>query len=334
MNKKELFMSVLRNERPLKWMGNAYDPFPPFYPMVVDPITVLDSGFTGNYVDHWGATWRHFPEDPGAIPLVTDENKVIKDICHWRDYLKFPGFDGLDWGPAQEKIAGMDRENMFVMIPSYYGPFERAHALMTFEDVLIYMQTEPETMYELFGALTDWKIEAMRHVIDNLRPDIIHSHDDWGSRYSLFFSPEMFRQLLKPHYKRLCDYIHSRGVMVQWHSDGFVQGLENDILEMGADMLQGVTPQNDIVQMFRNTNGKLPMIGGIDQALIDRPGASEAAIRAECRRAINDYAAAGPFLPGVCSVLCITPGIDPIIIDELNSYGAAYVASLKNTVFC
>lgn len=44
--------------------------------------------------DVWG-THISFPQDaPAAVPIVTKENQVIKDITHWRDYVKVPDLIG------------------------------------------------------------------------------------------------------------------------------------------------------------------------------------------------------------------------------------------------
>ena len=59
MNKKELFMSALRNEKPMKWMGYAFDPFPKvMFNCIMDPISVWDILFIQgeNVLDHWGVT--------------------------------------------------------------------------------------------------------------------------------------------------------------------------------------------------------------------------------------------------------------------------------------
>lgn len=327
MNGKQQFLKMLDGGEP-EYMGYAFNAFPPGFPVVWDPVTMLDASFSGErYTDLWGAVWRHTPEDPGAVPLVTDETEVIKDVAHWRDYVKFPSLDGLDWSGAAAQLEHIDRETQLVMVPSFYGPFERAHSLMTFENTLINMYDEPEAMYELFGALTDWKIKALGLVIDNIHPDIIHSHDDWGHLTGLLMSPELFRELLKPHYKRLYDFIHSRGVLVQHHSDSYCMGLETDMVDMGIDMWQGVTVTNDIQKIKQNTGGKLLLLGGLDQVLIDRPDFDEAAVRAEVRRAIDAYAPGGSWLPCMPSVLPCNMQVLDIVIDECSSYGEKWLRS-------
>jgi len=328
MNPKEQFLSVLRNEQPPKWMGYAFNAFPTYkFHCVIDPISVWDIlQFSGErFVDNWGVVHRYLPTDPGIIPMVNDENKVIKDITKWRDYVHFPEIPELDWSDAKKQIDALDRETTLVMVPSFRGLFERAHCLMTFEDTLIYMYEEPEAMYELFEAYADWKIKVFEQLIDNLHPDVIHSHDDWGSRMNLFFSPDVFRKLLKPHYEKMYGYLKKRGVLIQHHADCYCQGLEEDMVDLGIDMWQGVLPSNDIKAIQKKVAGKMLLMGGLEQTLIDREDVTEEEVRAEVRRAIDEYAPGGSFLPCIPSLECINEWVTPVVIDECNRYGAEWL---------
>ncbi len=328
MNLKEMFYSALRNDQPIKWMGYAFEAFPKSqFHVVVDPISIWDILFMSGeaVMDHWGVMHRNLPGDPGIMPIVNEKNKVIKDITKWRDYVAFPEIPELDWSDAKKTIADIDRDTTMIMVPTFRGLFERAHCLMTFEDVLINLYEEPEAMNEFFAAYTDWKLRACEMIIDNLQPDIIHSHDDWGSKTSLFFSPQKFRELLKPHYARLYGYIKKRGVLVQHHADSHLQGIETDMVELGIDMWQGVLPSNDILQIKKNTQGKMLLMGGLEQTVIDRAEATEEEIRAEVRKAIDTYAPGGAYLPCISSLECINTFVTPIVIDECNRYGAEWL---------
>lgn len=328
MNKKELFLSVMRNEKPTRWMGYGFAAFPQAqFHVVIDPISIWDILFlSGEAVkDNWGVVHRFLPGDPGIIPIVNEKNAVIKDITKWRDYVTFPEIPDLDWSDAKKAVAEVDRETTLVMVPTFRGLFERAHCLMPFEECLINLYEEPEAMNEFFEAYTDWKLKVVELIIDNMQPDIIHSHDDWGSKTALFFSPDKFRELLKPHYARLYSYIKGRGVLVQHHSDTYCQGIENDMVDLGIDMWQGVLPTNDIVQIQKNTGGKMLLMGGLEQDKIDQADAPEDLIRAEVRRAIDTYAPGGAFLPCIPSLATINPHVTPIVIDECDRYGAEWL---------
>jgi hypothetical protein len=334
VTKKEQFLSVLRGDKPQKWMGYGFNAWPQImFHCIIDPITIWDILWMSgdDVVDNWGVHHRYrVGEDPGVIPLVTEENQVIKDITKWRDYVVFPEIPSdLDWSDAKKNVAAVDRNEEFVMVPTFRGLFERLHCLTTFENTLISLYEEPESCYDFFGAYTDWKLKVAEQLCDNLHPDIIHSHDDWGSKLQPFFSPAKFRELFFPHYKRLYDYYKSRGVIVQHHCDCYITGFENHLLDLGVDMWQGALPENDIIKMRENTGGKLLMMGGLDQGVIDRPPSeiTEEEIRKHVRNAIDKYAPGGAFLPCIGGIECLNAWVNPIVVDECNKYGAKWLAA-------
>ena len=334
MTNKEKFLSVMRNEQPLKWMGYGFESFTKtMYHCIMDPISIWDILFIQgeNVLDHWGVNHRYIPGvDPGVIPMVNEQNQVIKDITHWRDYVTFPEIpDDLDWASVQKQIAEVDRDNEMIMLATFRGPFERAHCLMTFEDTLINMYEEPEAMYDLFGAYIDWKLKVAKLLCDNLSFDVIQSHDDWGSKTSMFFSVDKFRELLKPHMKRLYDYYHERGIIVMHHCDCYAAELAPEMVDIGVDIWEGVLPSNNIPKVQQMTQGKMLLMGGLDQGLIDQADVSEEAVRAEVRRAIDEYAPGGAFLPCIGSIECLNAWVTPVVIDECNKYGAEWLAKQK-----
>ena len=85
-----------------------------------------------NIVDAWGVT-QSFPEGtPGAFPVHTPEKIVIKDITHWRDYVKAPQvkYPEAAWEPYLEMVDQIDRNEYFVTPMVYPGIFERCHYLL------------------------------------------------------------------------------------------------------------------------------------------------------------------------------------------------------------
>lgn len=330
MTKKELFLKSLEpTDKPI-WIGDPWSAFTEGV-VIFDPVSIMDAvlDWDEDYIalDAWGSTWRHGPDDPGAVPIVTESNKVIKDLERWRDYLKVPDISNLNWDAALDQVNAVDRNEKLVMIPTFYGMFERLHILYGFENALIAMHEEPELVTEVMTVLTDYKIEVCKQVIDHLHPDIIHSHDDWGDATRTFFSVEKWRELIKPHFVRLYDYIKSRGMLVQHHSDGVCAGLENDMVEMGIDMWQGVIPANNIHEIKKNVKGRMLLMGGLDQLRFDKEDYDEEFIRSEVRYAIDEYAPGGGFLPCIASVWTLYPEVGQIAADEMEKYGDIWMGN-------
>ena len=325
MNDKERLLSYIKGDHK-DWMGYAFTGCPRPYPFFIDPFTAAEIRHTTDcYTDWWGVPWRQSKEDPGAVPLNNEANAIIKDITEWQEFVQFPDLNEMDFEPTRQALANVNREETLVIFPGYYGPFERIHTLMPFDECLMAIYEEPEALSDLLGAIVDWRIQALEPIIDEFHPDIMHCHDDWGSDTGLFMEPGLFRKYFKPHYRRYYAFLKDKGVLVQHHNDGIGQGLETDMLDMNIDMWQGVIVSNDIMEMKKHTDGKLIYMGGLDQVKLDNPGISEEEIRAEVRRAIDTYGPGGCFLPCYPSALAINVPGQFIAMDEIDRYSEIWM---------
>ena len=274
--------------------------------------------------DRWGA-FISFPEDqPAAVPVITNENQVIKDIERWKEFVKVPDLrancsDG--WETAIANKAAIDQNEYLTMSILGTGIFEQLHFLMTFEDTLVNMMLYPDEIKELIDVITDYRLEYMKLIVENLKPDAILSHDDFGTKMSLFMSPDVWEDLFFAPYKKLYDYLHANDVMVIHHADSYCEPIVKKMAEMGCDVWQGVLPTNDIVKMTAELDGSMALFGGIDSE-IDRGDATEEEIRKETRRACDEYGKCKHFIPSYSygGPGMIYPNVEPIVIDEINKY--------------
>lgn len=302
-----------------------------FAPIAGDPVFQYVRGNrvkgTDSY-DRWG-TYISFPEDqPAAIPIVTAENQIVKDIENWRDYIKVPNLRANcsgGWETARKNKADIDASEYLSMTIMGTGIFEQLHMLMTFEDTLCNLLMYPDETHELIDVITEYRLEYMKLIVENLHPDAILSHDDFGSKTSLFMSPDVWREFFKEPYRKLYDYLHANNVLVVHHSDSYCEPIAEDLAEIGIDIWQGVLPTNDIAAITKKLDGRMALMGGIDSA-IDQADASEADIRAEVRRACDAYGHLPHFMPSYTygGPGTIYPHVEPVIIDEIERYNAEH----------
>jgi hypothetical protein len=296
-----------------------------------DPVAVYARGIRYKGMpplkDKWGTTVL-WPEDQvAAMPHVTSENKVIPDITTWRNKATVPDLAGncsdpSVWKPALEEASDIDRKENLLMAYMPTGVFEQLHFLMGFEDTLMNFLEEPEAMKDLCAAVGEYRYNYMKLIVDNLKPDIMLSHDDWGSKKSLFASPAVWREFVKPQYVRTYNYMKEKGVLIMHHADSYLEPIVEDMVELGIDIWQGVLPQNDIPKIQKQLAGRMVLMGGIDASIVDRADATQEIVRGEVRRACAAYGPGGHFIP------CITyggpgtiyPHVDPIIDDEIDKY--------------
>ena len=96
---------------------------------------------------------------------------------------------------------------------------------------------------------------------------IFHCGDDYGSQQNLLWSPEVWRQFVKPRQKQLFDLAHERGYKIMQHSCGSIVKIIPDLVEIGLDGLQPiqVTAEGmDPIELKSDFGSKLTFMGAID----------------------------------------------------------------------
>lgn len=275
--------------------------------------------------DTWGTVNIFRPGEPGQIPITTPDKLVIPDIEEWEKYLKVPSLEGFDWSETEAIAASVDRREKLVGCFCATGIFERSHFLMGFEDALVNYLMYPEEMKEILRRIKDYKLRYIELIAEHMKPDLLFYQDDWGSKNSLFLSPEVWREMLKPLEKELVEAAHSYGMIFMHHADCYCEPLAPEMEELDIDIWQGVIPQNDIVAIQKRLKGRMGLQGGIDAQKIDAYNTTEEEIRAEVRRAIDTYCPAGKFFPGMTGGTCYIPEHGKIYLEELHSYGREWI---------
>ena len=323
MTPRENVMAVFNRQQP-----DYYGDFMPALEFVPDPVFLRDRipQDGEHHKDSWGTVYCFKPGTPGAHPVVNDETAVIKNIENWKNELKVPTLDDLDWSDAIDLAAKVDRNEKFCATFCSGGLFERSHHLMGMQTALVNYMQYPDEMAGILRQIADFKIEYLKLAAKHFQPDIVFFHDDWGTKLNVFLPPEVWRELIKPLHTEIIKTAHECGIMFMHHADCVCQPLVEDMVEMGIDVWQGTIPQNDIVEIQRITEGKLPMVGGIDGPKIDVENITEEEIRAEVRRAFDTYCPGGRFYPSIANGRCFRDWNNDIYLDELESYGKIYAS--------
>jgi len=243
------------------------------------------------FVNDWGVTIRFQEGTPGPFPVHDDEYIVLKDVTKWKETVTFPNleFPKEAWDVCREDIAKVDRNDKFISALVAPGVFDQLHYLMGMNAAMISFYEEPEALKELIEAITLWELELAKLICDNLEPDMIFHHDDWGSQHSTFLSPEMFNEFIFPSYKRIYGYYKSRGVeLVVHHSDSYAATLVPYMIDAGIDVFQGCIDTNDVPALIKEYGGRISFMGAINNGIVDVPGWNEQLIAREVEKACRE----------------------------------------------
>lgn len=280
------------------------------------------------FKDLWGTTIVFAEDAPGPTPHITEENKVIKDITRWREYAKAPDLisncqDG--WETYREQADAIRARGQLPTFLMGTGMFEQTHFLLGFEDTLTNFYEHPQEMHELIDYIFEYRMTYIKMVIENLHPDVILSHDDWGTRNSLFMQPDIWREFYKEPYRKFYGYIREQGVIAMHHADSYLVPIIEDMIEIGIQAWQGVLPENNVPTLLDQINGRMTLMGGIG-AVIDRGDATEDEVRRYVHDVLKVNCPKGHFIP------CITYGAPGTVFPVIDSYINAEIEAYNQGV--
>ena len=287
---KENYLMMLRGEIP-EYVPSYFDPN--MSVMVSEnkfgtPIYAPD----GPVYSPWGVKFigSHDNND-GAIP--EPNNFILTDITKWRDVIKNPDLSHVDWEhEIGQVVKDIDRN---VQIVTFGGAdyFQTLISFMGFTEGLIAMFEEPEEVYAMMDYISEHNMYVMEQQIRYGKPDIFMIADDCAAARAPFFSPDMYKRLIKPFHKKHADLANENGVMLEKHDCGRCEDFIDDWIEMGIRGWNPAQTTNDLKGIKKKYLGKLALSGCWDnQGRISRPETSDE----ELQEALYEYA--DTFVPG------------------------------------
>lgn len=187
------------------------------------------SGFHGEtYRDFYGNIY-------GRFNGKTKGECVRGVIQDWEDYdFPIPEHDPawretlLSWNLAQhEKYALTFGRSLFSTLRDARL---MSNALM---DTVLY----PDEVVQFIDDIVNQEIAVIKST-EGCGIDGWMIADDLGMQNTTFISPDSFRELFKPAYKKLADAVHAAGMDMFMHSCGYNYGLMEDLIDAGIDVFQ------------------------------------------------------------------------------------------------
>lgn len=212
----------------------------------------------GEYVDAWGCVWQ--VGEPGVIGEVKES-----PLSDWSYLPKYrPPFELLDEADLSKVNESCANTMLFTKVGTETRPFERLQFLRGTEQLFMDLAYGDKEIHKLIEMLHDFYCREMQ-MWARTDVDSIAFMDDWGSQTALLISPEMWREIFKPLYKDYCDIIKGAGKFVFFHSDGNIESIYPDLIEIGVDAQNSQLFCMDIEGLAEKYNGKITFWGEIDR---------------------------------------------------------------------
>jgi hypothetical protein len=151
-----------------------------------------------------------------------------------------------------------------------------------------------------------------------LGADIIWLGDDVGTQDNMLIAPELWRKHLKPRYAKIFKRLKeaNKNVYIAFHTDGYVEPIIPDFIEIGLDILNSLQPDcNDLASIKKKYGMHLSFWGAVDVQHVLPFGSAKDVID-EVKARLRQLARGGGFL------ICASNEIEPSarVIDNIFTY--------------
>jgi uroporphyrinogen decarboxylase len=131
-----------------------------------------------------------------------------------------------------------------IMIAFGANLFEWASYLRRMDNCLMDLVAEPARAEALLDKLVEIHLAGLGRLLPAIGDDVdlIQLGDDLGMEAGPFFAPKLFREMFKPRYRTIIQYIKktSPGLKVFLHSCGSIRPLLPDLIEAGFEVINPV----------------------------------------------------------------------------------------------
>jgi uroporphyrinogen decarboxylase len=220
------------------------------------------------YLDEWGVGWDAHPyETPFGTGHYTEivSHPLAGDAA-------ISGYQPPDphrpelYADSEQMICSF-KEDYWIVGVTVTTIFETAWALRGLEQMMLDMSMDPDLANQILDIPYQYHLTAAKKLVE-MGVDMIWTGDDMGSQHQMMISPGMWRQYFKPRMANFIAELKSINpdVKVAYHTDGYVEPIIPELIEIGFDVLNPVQPASmDPANIKKKFGDKLSFWGSIDE---------------------------------------------------------------------
>lgn len=264
-------------------------------------LTIREQEDSYWFIDEWGVKWKK-PKHGYYFDMVEHplENATIKDL----DNYSWPDPDDPDRFEGLEKEAKELFENTEYAIVGNHGigsEFELNWYFRGFEKFLTDMVINPKFIEKLLAISLEIQEKIISKFLDIIGSyiQVLSLDGDIAMQTGPLMSPDLYKRLLKPYYKRLVHLAKSRtDAKIVRHCCGSIIPFLPDFIECGTDAIHPVqvsAKDMDTKKLKEKFGDKISFWGGIDTRHVLPYGTVED-VEKEVKRRIHDLAPGGGYV--------------------------------------
>ena len=223
------------------------------------------------YMDEWGVVFKNAPYETrfGAGFYTEAVGHPLADHRALDSYSAPDPHRPVLYREAERLIAAHKGE-YWIVGATVTTMFETAWALRGQTQVLMDLAEDPGLADAILEIPFRYHLAAAKHLVE-MGVDMIWTGDDVGTQRGMMISPKTWRRFLKPRMAEFISAIKSVNpkVMVAYHSDGNIEKIIPELIEIGLDVLNPVQPNAmDPAKLKRLYGEELSFWGTLDEQYV------------------------------------------------------------------
>jgi uroporphyrinogen decarboxylase len=220
------------------------------------------------YTDEWGVAFKNAPyETCFGSGFYTDVvGHPLADHHALDSYCPPSPYRPELYAEAEHLIASL-KDDYWIVGATVTTIFETASALRGPQQMLLDLAGDPALSDAILEIPFRYHLAAAKRLVE-MGVDMIWTGDDVGTQRGMMISPHAWRRLLKP---RMAEFISALKtinphVKVAYHSDGNIEKIIPELIEIGLDVLNPVQPACiDPAKLKKQYGDKLSFWGTLDE---------------------------------------------------------------------
>lgn len=290
-------ISMVHVEVNLQRLESQGTAIPPIRPRFESKVLEEDDR-TRVRINEGGITIREFKDDPEKMPTWLDY--PVKNKRDWDEYKKRLGphhperWLMKDWKSYTERLSqrdyplGLDVGSFFGLLREFVGA----------EKLLLMFYDDPQFVEDMMAHMEYFSTQIVERVLQDIQVDFAFFWEDMAWKGGSMISPQMFREFMMPHYKKVTSLLRSKGVdIIMVDSDGDINQLIPLWIESGVNGMWPLEVQAgvDAVAIRKEFGNQCILWGNIDKRALAR---GKEAIKEEIDKKVPFLISQGGYFPG------------------------------------
>jgi uroporphyrinogen decarboxylase len=202
--------------------------------------------------------------------------------------------------------------------------FEALKYLRGITQSLIDIVAEKDIAHKVMDLSVEYHLKLGFKLIER-GVDILWLADDLGGEHTMLMSPDTFREMVKPKMGDMIDTLKGKdpNVKIAFHSDGYIQPIIDDIIEVGVDLLNPIQPESMDPAFIKKRYGKRIGLWGTVSTQDTLPFKGPEDVKREVKERIKTCAPGGGFLIAPTHNIQLDVPLENIVAfyDAVREYG-------------